>query len=117
MTKAVVALIPLLMSAGCALVQEEPSSSAVRHLFVQSPQRAGACLARNAERHSSALVAEVGQADAQGHVEVIVRVKNGVIYATADLRPAGARADGTITLMVIPSQGAPELVRSLVEGC
>jgi len=107
----------MLMFAGCALVQEDTSARTVRHLFAQSPQRAGECFARNAEEHSSALVAEVRPPDARGHVEVIVRVKNGVTYATVDLRPVGQRADGTITLMVISSRGSRELVRSLVEGC
>ena len=103
--------------AGWALVGEDASASTVKHRFAQSPQRAAACFAHNAEEHSSALVAEVRPPDAKGRVEVVVRVKNGVTYATADLRPAGARADGTITLMVVSSRGARELVRSLTEGC
>jgi len=98
-------------------VQDEPSASTVRHRFAQPPQRAGACLARNAEEHSAALVAEVRPPDARGRVEVIVRVKNGVTYATAELWPVGQRADGTITLMVISSRGTQDLVRALVEGC
>jgi len=110
------AVLPLLLP-GCAPVQEDPSASTVRHVFAQSPQRAGACLARNAEAHSSALVAEVQPPDPRGHVEVIVRVRNGITYATADLRAAGQGAEGTITLMVVSSRGARELVRSLVEGC
>ena len=105
------------MSAGCALVQEDKSAGTVRHAFAQSPQRAAECFARNAQEHSSALVAEVRPPDAHGHVEVIVRVKIGVTYATADVRPVGQRAEGTITLMVISSRGTRELVRSLVEGC
>ena len=98
-------------------MHKDTSTNTVRHVFAQSPQRAGACFARNAEEHSSALVAEVRPPDARGHVEVIVRVKNGITYATADLRPAGERADGTITLMAISSRGTQELVRLLVEGC
>ena len=118
MTRVMLHLLLLPMFASCALVpQEESSASAVRHQFAQSPQRAGACLARNAEAHSSALVAEVRPPDARGHVEVIVRVKNGVTYATADLRPAGQQAEGTISLMVVSSRGSRELVRTLVEGC
>ena len=106
------------MFASCALVQqEEKSAGTFRHQFAQPPQRAGACLARNAEAHSSALVAEVRRPDARGHVEVIVRVKNGVTYATADIRPAGQQAEGTITLMVVSSRGNRELVRTLVDGC
>ena len=107
----------LLMCAGCALVQEDKSAGAVRHVFAQSAPRAAECFARNAEAHSSALVAEVRPPDARGNVEVIVRVKNGVSYATADIRPVGQRAEGAITLMVISSRGNQELVRTLVEGC
>jgi hypothetical protein len=113
-------LIPstlLLMLAGCASLQEDTSGGTVEHVFAQSPARAGACFARNAEAHSSALVAEVQPPDARGNVEVIVRVRNGVTYATADLRPAGQGAKGTITLMAISLRGNRELVRSLVEGC
>ena len=109
--------ILLLMLAGCALVAEHASASTVRHRFAQSPQKAAACFAHNAREHSSALVAEVRPPDSRGRVEVIVRVKNGVTYATADLRPAGARAQGTITLMAFSLRGTGELVRSLVEGC
>jgi hypothetical protein len=107
--------LPLL--AGCALAAQDASATTVRHRFVSSPQKAAACVAHNAEDHSSALVAEVRPPDARGHVEVIVRVRNGVTYATAELRPAGKRADGTIALMVVSSRGARELVRSLVKGC
>jgi hypothetical protein len=107
----------LLVFAGCAPVQEETSASTVTHLFAQSPQRAGACFARNAEAHSSALVAEVRPPDARGHVDVIVQVRNGVTYATAELRPVGQRAQGTITLMAFSLRGTGELVRTLVAGC
>ena len=99
------------------MVGGDASASTVKHRFAQPPQRAAACFAHNAEEHSSALVAEVRPPDANGRVEVVVRVKNGVTYATAELRPAGKRADGTIELMVVSSRGARELVRSLTEGC
>ena len=108
-------LLPLF--AGCALVQQDSTPGTVTHSFAQPPQRAAECFARNAEAHSSALAAEVRPPDARGRVEVIVRVKNGVTYATADIRPVGQRADGAITLMVISSRGTDELLRSLVEGC
>jgi hypothetical protein len=117
LTKRLLCSALLLTFAGCAPVREDASPATVRHLFTQSPQRAGACFARNAEAHSSALVAEVPPPDARGNVEVIVRVRNGVTYATADLRPVGQRTEGTITLMTISSARMAELVRSLVEGC
>src|SRR5690606_20602298 len=107
----------LLLAAGCTLVQDDGPARSVRHAFSQPPRAAGECFARNAEAHSSALVAEVRPPDARGHVQVLVQVKNGVPYATADLRPAGERAEGTITLNVISSAGNEQLVRSLVEGC
>ena len=113
----VVCPLLLLALAGCAPVQQDTPGSAVRHLFAQPPQRAGACFARNAEEHSSALVAEVRPPDPRGRVEVIVRVKNGVTYATAEIRPVREAAEGTITLMAISSRGSRELLRTLVEGC
>ena len=110
-------LVLTLALAGCGPAREGALPDTVRHSFELPPQRAAACFARNAEAHSSALIAEVRPPDARGHVEVIVRVKNGVPYATADLRPVGQRAEGTITLMAISSAGTDALVRSLVDGC
>jgi len=117
MTKALIFSVLLPLFAGCAVVGGDASAATVKHRFAKSPQGAAACFARNAEEHSSALVAEVRPPDAKGRVEVIVRVKNGVTYATAELRPAGQRADGTIELMVVSSSGRRELMRSLTEGC
>ena len=115
-----VILLPILVIltlAGCALVREKAPASSVNHRFIRPPQQAASCFARNAEEHSSALVSEVRQPDARGHIEVIVRVKNGVTYATAEFRPMGAGSNGTITLAVFSSGGNRDLVRSLVEGC
>ena len=117
MKATIYSLLLLLFVPGCTLLREDKSPGTVRHQFVHPPQRAAACFAGNAEEHSSALVAEVRPPDRQGRVEVIVRVKNGVTYATAELRPAGARAEGTITLMVTSTRGTRQLVESLVEGC
>ncbi len=117
MLRALVASALMLASARCALVSQDASDSAVRHRFAQPPERAAACFARNAEAHSSALVAEVRPPDARGNVTVIVRVKNGVLYATAELRPVDQRADGTITLNVTTPRGTRDLVAMLVEGC
>ena len=110
-------ILLMLTFAGCALVREEASATTVRHRFIHPPQRAASCFARNAEEHSSALVSEVRPPDARGHVEVIVRVKNGITYATADLRPVSTGSNGTITLAVVSSGGVRDLVRWLVEGC
>jgi len=107
----------LLLSAGCGLVQEGPASDTVTHRFSLPPAAAAACFARNAERHSSALAAEVGPRDARGRVEVIVRVKNGVTYATAEVRPVGQGAEGTIVLMAMSPKGTQHIVQALVEGC
>ena len=107
----------MLTCAGCALVRKEASVTTVNHRFIHPPQKAALCFARNAEEHSSALVSEVRPPDARGHVEVIVRVKNGVTYATAEFRPGSAGSNGAIRLAVCSSGGNQDLVRSLVDGC
>lgn len=99
------------------MMREDAPVTTVRHRFMHPPQQAAACFARNAEEHSSALASEIRPPDGRGQVEVIVRVKNGVTYATADFRPAGTGANGTIRLAVVSSGGVRDLVRSLVEGC
>ena len=118
MIRVIVSTILLMLTcAGCALVRKEASVTTVSHRFIHPPQQAASCFARNAEEHSSALVSEVRQPDARGHVEVIVRVKNGVTYAMAELRPIDTGSNGTIRLAVFSSGGNQDLVRSLVEGC
>jgi len=102
---------------GCAPAPVERSANTVKHRFMQPPLRAAQCFAANAEAHSSALVAEVGRPDSRGMINVIVRVKNGVTYATLDLRPANAGSEGTLALMASSPRGTGEIVRSLVEGC
>ena len=54
----------------------------------QPPEKAARCFAHNAEEHSSALVSEV-RIDRDGTAAVVVRVKNGITYATADIRRSG----------------------------
>ena len=107
----------MLTCAGCALVRNDASVTTVNHRFIYPPQQAALCFARNAEEHSSALVSEVRQPDARGHVEVTVRVKNGVTYAIAEFRPRSKGSNGAIKLAVYSSGGNRDLVRSLVEGC
>ncbi len=107
----------IVMSSGCTFMQQDPGADTIRHRFSLAPEGAAACFARNAERRSSALVAEVGPRDARGQVEVIVRVKNGVTYATAAMRPVGQGAEGTIVLMATSPRGTQHIVQSLVEGC
>jgi hypothetical protein len=99
------------------VARKDASVTALSHRFIHPPRQAASCFARNAEEHSSALVAEVRLPDARGRVEVIVRVKNGVAYAIVELRPTGTGSNGTIRLAVFSSEGNQELVRSLVEGC
>lgn len=111
------ALLALALLAGCALAQRPSTQygSSHTHRFQKPPQEAARCFARNAEEHSSALLAEVNARD--NGAEVIVRVKNGVTYATADFRRAGAGSSGSISLMVRSSGRNDDLFGSLVEGC
>ena len=108
----------LLGLAGCAQAQRAPAEYGSRHShrFQHPPRQAAECFARNAQERSSALVAQVN-ATREGGAQVIVRVKNGVTYATADLRPSGAASVGTITLMVRTTGRRNDLLEALVEGC
>jgi hypothetical protein len=80
------------------------------------PLKAAHCFARNAEDHSSALVSEV-RADGDRGAQTIVRVKNGVTYATARVQSAGGGATGEIELMVTSTERRGDLVNALVKGC
>jgi hypothetical protein len=110
-------LLVLALLAGCAQAQRQSGQfgSTHTHRFLKPPREAAHCFARNAEEHSSALVAEVNARDSGA--EVIVRVKNGVTYATADLRRASTGSSGAITLMVRSSGRNDDLLGALVEGC
>ena len=79
------------------------------------PTEAAACFARNAEEHSSALVAEVRP----GHdrADVTVRVKNGVLYGTASFQRAGSGSAGDIRLNVTTTGRRSDLIAALTEGC
>lgn len=79
------------------------------------PDRAAACFARNAEEHSSALIAEVRPGG--DSAEVIVRVKNGVLYGTADFRRAGGGSTAYINLNVTTTGSRRDLVAALTAGC
>ena len=108
----------LLALVGCAQAQRPQPEYGSRHThrFQQPPRQAAQCFARNAQEHSSALVAQVN-ATREGGAQVVVRVKNGVPYATADLRSSGTASTGTITLMVRTSGRRNDLLEALVEGC
>ena len=107
----------LIALAGCAQPQRQGGSYGSTHTFhsQQAPERAARCFAHNAEEHSSALAAEVTPGN--DGARVLVRVKNGVTYATADFRRSGAGSVGSITLMVVSSGRPSDLVDALTEGC
>jgi hypothetical protein len=102
---------------GCAHAQRQGATVGAQHTHrsQQPPDRAARCFARNAEEHSSALASEV--TEHEGRVQVHVKVRNGVTYATADFRRAGAGSVGTIVLMVVSSGRRSDLLDSLTKGC
>jgi hypothetical protein len=116
-SKTLACMAATLIVTGCTLLEPQAGTQGSTHTFrsKQAPEQAARCFARNAEEHSSALASEV--TNREGRTEVIVRVKNGVTYATADFRRAGAGSMGTITLMVITSGRRSDLLDSLTEGC
>ena len=103
----------------CASASLDPGAfrSQHSHRFKQPSEKAARCFARNAEEHSSALMSEV-QVRGDGSAEVIIRVKNGVPYAMAEIHAAGNASAGTIRLMVMRNTGSSrDLLNELVEGC
>jgi hypothetical protein len=106
------ACIPIPIPSGGA--RETGSRHVVR--LQLPPLKAARCFARNAEEHSSALAAEV-RAERDGGAETIVRVKNGVTYATGQFRPSGNGSRAEIELMVRTSGRQSDLLDALFQGC
>jgi hypothetical protein len=103
-----------LACAGCAYRSSDTDTGHV-HRFTLQPEAAARCFARNAEEHSSALVAQISSRG--GGYDVAVNVRNGLPYATAHIESGGTGARGVIELNVLPSQGTRELLDALVDGC
>jgi hypothetical protein len=110
------AALALAALAGCAPMTPAPAFGSRHEVRLsQPPAQAAQCFARNAEAHSSALESEVRQSG-RG-MQVIVRVKNGVTYATADIDGHGGGSIARIDLNVVSTGGASDLVSRLTEGC
>ena len=107
-------MVTVAVLAACATPSRETGASRHTARMRLPPAEAAACFGRNAEEHSSALVAEVRLASDRANV--VVRVKNGVLYATADFRRAGSRSNVTLELNV-HTRRMSELVDALLEGC
>lgn len=101
----------------CAGPSNPAASQGLRYTVrLQSPPaEAAACFARNAEEHSSALMAEVRSGP--DRAEVTVRVKNGVLYGTANFRRAERGSSGDIALNVTTSGRRGNLIEALTQGC
>ncbi|MEA3157803.1 MAG: hypothetical protein QOK44_5392 [Betaproteobacteria bacterium] len=112
-----ICVIALLLVSGCAMPARQAATHGSRHShqFRQPPDKAAACFARNAEEHSSALVSEVRTGQDTAHV--IIRVKNGVTYATADFERMGNGSRASVTLNVTTSSRQSDLLDALTEGC
>ena len=116
--KLVTFLAVLSVIAACGTMRRAEEAYGSRHAvrLKQAPAEAARCFARNAEAHSSALVAEVSSPH-EDRAEVIVRVKNGVTYATADMRRSGRGTSGDIRLMTRTTGSQSDLLDALLEGC
>jgi hypothetical protein len=109
----IIAVSLLLAACSSGARNAGPSSETVR--LKLPPDQAAACFARNAEEHSGALVAEVSPG--RDRAEVVVRVRNGVVYAMADFARAGAGSTARLTLNVTSRGRRSDLVDALLEGC
>jgi hypothetical protein len=116
--KSLIAALALALLAGCALAPggARSTGSSYTHRFGLPPEQAAACFARNAEEHSSALVSTVRRVG-DGRFEVTVNVKNGVLYAQAQIERAGSASTGSILLMVVTSDSRSDLLDALTAGC
>src|SRR5687767_13922558 len=105
------------LAAACGTPSRQSATHGSLHTvrLQQPPDAAAACFARNAEEHSSALVAEV-QPRGSG-AEVIVRVKDGVLYGSGEFKRAGAGSTASIVLMVSTTGRRSDLLEMLLEGC
>lgn len=101
----------------CASLLSPAAAQGSRHTvrLQLPPAQAAACFARNAEEHSSALMTEVRSGP--DRAEVTVRVKNGVLYGTANFRRAGTGSSGDIALNVTTSGRRGDLIEALTAGC
>ena len=114
---AIALIVSIFVVVACGTPSRQSATHGSRHTvrLQQPPEAAAACFARNAEERSSALVAEV-QPRGSG-VEVIVRVRNGVLYGSGDFRRAGAGSTASIVLMVSTTGRRSDLLEMLLEGC
>lgn len=103
------------MTAACAPIAAPRTDAHARRLAL-APEQAARCIARNAEAHSSALVAQVSRAG-DDRYEVMVSVRNGTPYATARVRASDRGATAAIDLNVRSSEGNRQLVDALMAGC
>jgi hypothetical protein len=111
-----IAAASIVLAAGCSGPARNGSTGPRLTVRLQQPPaQAAACFARNAEEHSSALVAET-HSDAN-RAETVVRVKNGVLYGTASFERAGSGSNATIVLMVTSTGRRSDLIEALTEGC
>ena len=111
------AAVLLLVTVLAACAGSRPSAgSRYDHRFVLPAERAAQCFAHNAEERSSALVAEVTRLR-DGRMEVTVRVRNGVTYASATIEPSARGSIGAIRLNVESTEGTGSLMQSLVKDC
>lgn len=111
------AVLLIILVSACAGPLRPPAAHGSRQSVRMQlpPDRAATCFARNAEAHSSALVAEIRRS--RDSAEVIVRVKNGVLYGTANIQRAGSGSAAEITLMVTTTGRSGDLLDALTEGC
>jgi hypothetical protein len=115
--RAIVVVILCCGVVACSLRSAPNVAHGSRHAYQssRSPEQAATCFARNAEEHSSALVAEVqSQPD---WAQALVHVRNGVFYASAEFRRTARGAAGTIILNVTTSGRRDDLFQELLEGC
>jgi hypothetical protein len=109
----------LLLLAGCETPVTRKSSieetTPSTHLLREEPHRAAVCIARNIDRHRSALLAQIRPGAAPVLIEVQVRADD--VVALAHLLISGEGSTAVIWLTPDPRYRNDALVQVMIAGC
>lgn len=109
-----IAMLVLLMAAGCAVTPQELTERGERVTFTtqQAPADAGACMVRNAQRRSPAGQPRTNLGEQPGGVEFHM---TAMYYAR--LEPAGSGSRGTVWMLPVSVIDKHALWAEIVKGC
>ena len=114
---AIALALALLMGCETAVTRKATVDETTRstHMLRQEPHRAAACIARNIDRHRTALLAQIRPGAAPVVIEVHVRADE--LVALAELLIAGEGSTAVIWMTPDPRYRNDGLVQTMIAGC